>query len=91
MTGLPIAPDATDGWWRPAKALTTLRYLSETLRTLSQAIDGADAAPSPDARNGLARIEALIPAVLAEWDRVHGAELTAVNGQLRQSAAAPIP
>jgi photosystem II stability/assembly factor-like uncharacterized protein len=91
VTGLPIAPDATDGWWRPAKALTTLRYLSETLRTLSLAIDGADAAPSPDARNGLARIEALIPAVLAEWDRVHGAELTAVNGQLRQSAAAPIP
>jgi hypothetical protein len=90
VTGVPITPNAADGWSRPAKALTTLRYLSETLRTLSQAIDGADGAPSPDARDGLAKVEALIPPVLAEWDRVQRAELAALDEQLRQSGAPPI-
>ena len=70
--------------------MTTLRYLAETLRTLEQAVDGADAAPSQDARDGLAKVEPLIPPVLASWEAVRGGELRALNGKLTAAGAAPV-
>jgi photosystem II stability/assembly factor-like uncharacterized protein len=91
LSGVPIAMNGSDGWWRPARALTTLRYLSETLRTLAQAIDGADAAPSADARNGFAKTEALIAPVLAEWDRMRVADRKGLNGRLGAIGARPLP
>jgi hypothetical protein len=89
VTGIQPAVNASDGFWRPAKALTTLRYLAETLRTLEQAVDGADAAPSPDAHEGIAKVEALVPPVLASWDAV-GRELTALNTKLAALGAPPV-
>jgi photosystem II stability/assembly factor-like uncharacterized protein len=90
VSGVPVSTNPEDAWWRPAKALTTLRYLAETLRTLSQAIDGADGGPSPDARDGLAKVEALIPPVLEEWDRVKGPVRQALDERLRKAGAPPI-
>jgi photosystem II stability/assembly factor-like uncharacterized protein len=85
VTGVVPATNPANSWWRPAKALTTLRYLNATLDALAHAVDGADAAPSPDARTGFAKVEALIPAVLAAADKVRGEELTALNAKLKRA------
>ena len=53
-------------------------------------MQGADAAPSPDARAGLAKIEAMIPAVLAAWDRLRQQELDGLNTRLTQAGQAPL-
>jgi photosystem II stability/assembly factor-like uncharacterized protein len=91
VTGLTPADNASNAWWRPARALTTLRYLTETLQSLAQAVDGADAVPSPDARTGLAKTEALIPPVLAAWETLKGAELRSVNEALAKAGARRLP
>ena len=36
-------------WWLPPRSLTTLRAVGDDLNKLATAVDGADAAPSPDA------------------------------------------
>jgi photosystem II stability/assembly factor-like uncharacterized protein len=90
VTGSATVANPADGWWRPARAFTTLRYLAETLRALEQAVDGADAAPTPDARTGLAKVEALIPPVLAAWDALNGDERRAVNERLAKAGARPL-
>ena len=63
----------------------SLRFLSASLNALDLAVQGADAAPSPDARTGLAKIEAMIPAVLAAWDRLRQQELDGLNTRLTQA------
>jgi len=90
LTGIQPAVNASDGWWRPARALTTLRYLTETLRTLQQAVDGADAAPTPDARTGIAKVETLIPPVLARWETVRRDDLAALNARLAAAGKTPV-
>ena len=51
----------------PPAGLSTLRSLAATLRTLSAAVDGADAAPTPDAEAGFADIQPAVDATLAAW------------------------
>ena len=40
-------------WWLPPTTLTNLRVVGDELDKLATAVDGADAAPSPDAVGGL--------------------------------------
>jgi photosystem II stability/assembly factor-like uncharacterized protein len=86
---IPVA-NPSNGWWRPAKALTTLRYLTETLASLDQAVDGADAAPSQDARAGFAKVEALIPTIIASWESLRTKDLPALNMALQAAGRKPI-
>jgi photosystem II stability/assembly factor-like uncharacterized protein len=65
--------------WQAPPALTSLHYLSATLEALEQAVDGADAAPSPDVRTGIEKTEALIPPVLEAWERIRQGALTIDN------------
>src|SRR5262249_42173499 len=51
----------------PPPGLTLLRTLSASLRTLLAAGGGGDAAPTPDAQAGLAKIEPPVEAALAAW------------------------
>ena len=51
----------------PPAGLSTLRSLAAMLRTLSAAVDGADAAPTPDAEAGFADIQPAVDATLAAW------------------------
>jgi hypothetical protein len=76
--------------WRPPRALTTLRYLTMTLMALQQAVDGADAAPTPDARAGFTAIKALIAPVLARWDELRTRDLAALNATLSRLGEAPL-
>ena len=82
MTGVEPTVNPSNSFWRPAKALTTLRYLNDTLSELAAAVDGADAAPSPDARAGFSKIEGLVPPVLAAAGRIRASSLDALNTQL---------
>jgi photosystem II stability/assembly factor-like uncharacterized protein len=49
---------------------TTLRFILGALENLLDAVDGADAAPSPDARAGLAKLKAEAERALNEWRAV---------------------
>src|SRR5262249_45584186 len=85
VTGVVPATNPSSTGWMPPKALTTLRYLQTTLVGLERAIDGADAAPTPDARTGLAKIQALIPPVVAAAEKINGEGLAALNTKLKQA------
>jgi hypothetical protein len=48
--------------------LRTLRALAATLRGFATAVDGADAAPTPDVEAGFAKLEPAIEATLKAWE-----------------------
>ena len=54
----------------PPAGVTPLRTLAGTLSRLLEAVDGADAPPSPDAEAGFAQIEPVVEAALAAWTAV---------------------
>jgi hypothetical protein len=89
VTGSLPATIPGNVWWIPGKA-SSLRFVSEKLDALDLAVEGADAAPSPDARAGIAKVEAMLPAALASWDRLQGTELDALNAQLAAAGQARI-
>ncbi len=90
VTGVVPATNPSSNFWKAPKALTTLRYLDATLGTLDQAVDGADAAPSPDARTGFTKVQALIPSVVAATDKLRGEELTTLNTKLKQAGKSAV-
>jgi hypothetical protein len=51
----------------PPRGITPLRVLATRLRTFEAAVDGADAAPSPDAEAGFKTLEPEIEAALVAW------------------------
>ena len=71
--------------------MQTLRYVAESLDKLAAAVDGADAAPSPDARAGLAKLQPVEAAALAAWSHWQAGELAAINRQLVAAGAEAIP
>ena len=90
VTGSVPTTNPSNGWWLPPKTVTTLRYLGGALDALDQAVQGADAAPSPDAKAGLAKIEALIPAALDAWERLKQEDLPALNAHLAKAGQPPV-
>jgi len=72
-------------WSYPPHATHTLRFLSESLEKLLQAVDGADAAPSPDARQGIEAAAPLVDATLQAWDSLKSRDLAALNAKLQAS------
>jgi hypothetical protein len=46
---------------------TTLTSIAEWLDSLAQAVDGADAAPTPDAMRGFATVSAALDAIEPRW------------------------
>jgi photosystem II stability/assembly factor-like uncharacterized protein len=78
--GFGVAPKTTAG----------LRYLSGAFSALARAIDGADAAPTPDAQEGYTRHAALLSRALSEWATFKATALPALNEQLKAAGQAPI-
>jgi photosystem II stability/assembly factor-like uncharacterized protein len=50
----------------------TLRALDQAFSSLYAAVDGADVAPTVDAREGFTRLRAMAEKTLAEWEKVKG-------------------
>ena len=69
VAGAPAVTNPSNGWWRDAEP-GTLRYAASALEKLSVAVDGADADPSADAIEGLAKLMPIVEKTLAAWDKV---------------------
>ncbi len=74
----------------PPKHIESLRWLAGALGNLREAVDGADAAPSPDARDGFTRLSPMVDSTLAGWERLTGADLQALNAKLDAGGMKPI-
>jgi hypothetical protein len=75
----------------PPDNVQNFRYLGSALRSLMQAVDGgADAAPSPDARDGYTKLSGMLDASLQKWGALKTNELPALNAKLKAAGKKPI-
>jgi hypothetical protein len=88
--GVAIAVNPRNAWSLPPRRLDSLRFVRSACDALYDAVEGADAAPSPDARAGLARLEPMARQALASWEALKARELAAANRRLEQAGEKPI-
>jgi len=87
VTGVVPSTNPGNSWWLVPSSLTSLRALGSDLSGLESAVDGADAAPSPDARAGFAALRTRIDEGLAAWKRLDEERLPALNRRLKRLGA----
>jgi len=91
ISGSLIVPgNPANGWWLTPKSTTSLRFLSNSLGALAAAVDGADAAPSPDARAAYAKLALLCDEALASWQSFRQKELAALDRKLLAAKLKPL-
>lgn len=83
--------DSPDSLGAAPTTINGLRYLSGALHALALAVDGADTAPSRNARDGYLKHRALLDRALADWVRFKATTLPQVNSQLQAAGREPIP
>jgi hypothetical protein len=74
----------------PPKHIESLRWISGALANLQRMVDGADVAPSPDAREAFARLQAMAESSISAWERFEAISLEALNQQLHAAGLGPI-
>ncbi|MCU1230606.1 MAG: hypothetical protein JWO97_3490 [Acidobacteria bacterium] len=57
----------TEAWWLLPSSKTSLRFVDNALEKLAAVVDGADAAPTTDARESWARLQPLAANALRAW------------------------
>jgi photosystem II stability/assembly factor-like uncharacterized protein len=82
--------DPRDSIGAPPTKVSGLRYLGSAFKNLAAAIDGADAAPSPDALRSQAKLQALLEPTLKDWLRFKTEDLVRLNTQLQAKGMAPV-
>ena len=90
LSGSEPTTNPGDAFLFPPKQINSLRWLSGALGSLREAVDGADAAPSPDARDGFAKLSAMVDATLGAWERFATTDLPALNAKLGAAGLKPI-
>jgi photosystem II stability/assembly factor-like uncharacterized protein len=80
-----VSPGGVVLWYLRPTSLTGLRFVSQTLDGLAQAVESADAAPSPDVEAGFEKIQPNLTAALAAWDALKAKDLAALNAKLKQA------
>jgi hypothetical protein len=83
LSGEAPAANPANAWSFPPKRIESLRWLAGALGDLQQMVDGADAAPSPDAREAFARLQPMVESSVADWQRFVGTDLVKLNQRLR--------
>jgi len=63
---------AGDDFTAPPASESSLRFINQALGKLANAVDSADAAPTPDARTSWAKLKPAADAALAAWAGVKG-------------------
>jgi len=90
VQGAEPTPDGSTAWWVPPTSLEAVNYLGGALRELAQAVDGADAAPSPDAEAGYQRLKAMTDSLAERWQAIEESDLAALNDRLEAVGEEPI-
>jgi photosystem II stability/assembly factor-like uncharacterized protein len=89
VSGIAPAASAND-WWIPPKTTTSLNFLGTALQSLASAVDGADVAPTQDARESYAKLRAATDSAIAAWSEFKAKDLAKMNEQLKTAGIAPI-
>ena len=74
----------------PPKRIESLRWISGALGNLQRMVDGADAAPSPDAREAWTKLQAMADSALGAWQGFVSTDLDALNQRLKAAGLEPI-
>ena len=74
----------------PPKRIESLRWISGALGNLQRMVDGADAAPSPDAQEAWTKLQAMAGSALGAWQRFVATDLDALNRRLETAGMKPI-
>ena len=90
VTGSVPASNPSNTWWLPPKRVESLRWLTTQLELLAQVVDGADAAPSDEARAGLQEVQARMPAAFAAWEELEREGLAELNTKLERGGFARV-
>jgi photosystem II stability/assembly factor-like uncharacterized protein len=90
VSGVRPEPNSTNSWAFPPKRTATLRWVQSALDTLAQAVDGADAEPSPDARAGFDATAPLAERALADWREVNETGVARLRSRLRAARQPPL-
>ncbi len=85
LTGSEPTTNPANAWAFPPKRIESLRWLAGALGNLQRVVDGADAEPSPDARDGAAKLSAMVDATLADWQRFVTDDLVKLNAELKSA------
>jgi len=67
----------------PPENLHNLSYLNDELSTLAQAVESADAAPTPDMRSGFRQQQKLLAPVMQQWRQLQLTELPQLSAVLQ--------
>jgi hypothetical protein len=70
--------------------IDSLQVLTTQLEKLEDAVDGADADPSPDARAGYAALSHTLTTTLVEWRHLLDQDLPTLNRELTAKGQPPI-
>jgi photosystem II stability/assembly factor-like uncharacterized protein len=84
------ATNPSNFWWRAPAHTTSLRFLNTALEKLATAVDGADGAPSPDARDGYSRVRGPAEAAVKAWNDFKAGDVAAFNQRLAAGHQPPI-
>lgn len=90
LTGSRPAPNPSNSWSVPPMSIESLDWIASALRQLMGVVDDADAAPSPDARAGYARLAPMAAAAAAAWQDLVDGDLSALNETLTAAGLEPI-
>jgi hypothetical protein len=92
LTLSDLAPDkdSPDSLGPAPTSTQGMRYLAATFRSLARAVEGADAAPTADARSGYTIHRALLDHTSADWNRFKVNDLPRLNARLQAAGAAPV-
>ncbi|MGH8042833.1 MAG: WD40/YVTN/BNR-like repeat-containing protein [Rudaea sp.] len=90
LSGIRKTANPYNAWAYPPRDTRNFRFLATALGKLDAAVDGADAAPSVDARNGFNVLVPMIDASLKIWDEFKSRDLAALNAKLKAAGKAKI-
>ncbi|MEO8195549.1 MAG: hypothetical protein ABI689_02380 [Thermoanaerobaculia bacterium] len=90
LAGKPPAGSPANAWWLGTRERESVQFAEGQLAKLAEAVDGADAQPSPDARQGLAATRPLVDTVERTWQELLQKELPALERMVRAAGAPAI-
>ncbi|HEV7491577.1 MAG TPA: hypothetical protein VGO25_12270, partial [Rhodanobacteraceae bacterium] len=82
-SGIVDSGNPHNAWALPPTSTSSLRFIGESLEKLVAAADGADAAPTPDARAGYAATMPMLERSLAAWSDTKTTKLAVLNARLK--------